>query len=580
MNLRFILAFTLVVLLSGFSAQELYAQKKKKKFGGGKSAEAAAPGKFSGDFQMAAKFFEPDSIRGAWNNPFYENQFYGSEGWLQLNYNYQGFDVGMRYDFFHNTNIFSPNRPYPAADDQGQGIGRWYIRKTIDKLTIQAGYFYDQFGSGLTLRAYEARALGIDQAVKGVRLAYKFNKDWNLVAFTGRQKFIFETYKPILKGANLEGYISVNDKLSLAPGVSIVNRTIDEGTMQGIAAEINTLDLEDRFDPRYNVYMASFYNRMSWGKIGWYVEGAYKTEDVIRDLQQNLIHPDYGMVGLTNVSYSTKGFGIILQAKYTENFDARTSPNETFFNGQLNYQPSLTRENSGRLTARYAAATQPLGELALQGDATFTPVKGLTFNLNYSDINTLEGGRLYREGYLEASYRPGGDKKWKTAWGVQMVDYNRFVFEQKQTPENPFVNTFTTFGEFIYKFDKKRSLKTEVSHMLTERNRRMFGSDDDVYQQDLGDWFYALAEFSIAPSYSFAVADLINLPNKDYQEKSPEKAIFGPVHYPTFFVSYTKKVSRFSLAYVKQPAGIVCTGGICRLEPAFSGVRFDLTTNF
>ena len=32
----------------------------------------------------------------------------------------------------------------------------------------------------------------------------------------------------------------------------------------------------------------------------------------------------------------------------------------------------------------------------------------------------------------------------------------------------------------------------------------------------------------------------------------------------------------------KEPhvAGVNCTGGICRIEPAFSGVRFTLTTNF
>ncbi|MFN9380586.1 MAG: DUF6029 family protein, partial [Bacteroidota bacterium] len=36
----------------------------------------------------------------------------------------------------------------------------------------------------------------------------------------------------------------------------------------------------------------------------------------------------------------------------------------------------------------------------------------------------------------------------------------------------------------------------------------------------------------------------------------------------------------FSLSYIKQVEGVICTGGICRLEPAFSGVRLSLNSSF
>ena len=54
----------------------------------------------------------------------------------------------------------------------------------------------------------------------------------------------------------------------------------------------------------------------------------------------------------------------------------------------------------------------------------------------------------------------------------------------------------------------------------------------------------------------------------------------GPLHYPTIFTAYSHHASRYTLAYVKQVEGIVCTGGVCRYEPAFSGVRFSMSTNF
>ncbi|NDC41125.1 MAG: hypothetical protein EBZ77_06175, partial [Chitinophagia bacterium] len=44
--------------------------------------------------------------------------------------------------------------------------------------------------------------------------------------------------------------------------------------------------------------------------------------------------------------------------------------------------------------------------------------------------------------------------------------------------------------------------------------------------------------------------------------------------------AFTKGPHRLSLAYVKQVAGINCTGGVCRYEPAFSGIRSTFTTSF
>ncbi|HEY1045054.1 MAG TPA: DUF6029 family protein [Bacteroidia bacterium] len=34
------------------------------------------------------------------------------------------------------------------------------------------------------------------------------------------------------------------------------------------------------------------------------------------------------------------------------------------------------------------------------------------------------------------------------------------------------------------------------------------------------------------------------------------------------------------MSYIKQVQGVNCTGGICRVEPAFSGVRLSLSTSF
>ena len=98
-------------------------------------------------------------------------------------------------------------------------------------------------------------------------------------------------------------------------------------------------------------------------------------------------------------------------------------------------------------------------------------------------------------------------------------------------------------------------------------------------KQDYGDWLFGLAEFSVAPHWSFVISDMYNITpgkNSPVQANGEKREL----HYPRFDIFYTHKSNRFSLSYVKQVDGIVCTGGICRLEPAFSGVKMTINTTF
>jgi hypothetical protein len=51
----------------------------------------------------------------------------------------------------------------------GTGIGMRYIGYANDFIDVTVGSFYEQFGSGLVLRAYEDRALGYDNMLDGFR---------------------------------------------------------------------------------------------------------------------------------------------------------------------------------------------------------------------------------------------------------------------------------------------------------------------------------------------------------------------------------------------------------------------------
>ncbi len=510
---------------------------------------SAQEGRLSGDLQLNANFYNKDSTIGASNTPLYDKFFSSVDSWLTLDYNISGFNARTRFDLFNNSALFDPQKAYTGA-----GLGFWSLSKEIKGLTVTGGYFYDQFGSGIVYRAYEDRGLGIDYATFGVRLNYKLNDNWYVKAFTGQEKNLFSTYKPIIKGVDIEGSVAINDNMRINPGAAIVNRTLDDASMNLIAATINTYPLEERFYPKYNVYAYSGYNTLIWKNITWYAEYAGKTSEAIVDNNGELVDKD-GSVIYTTLSYSKKGFGVTGQYKRTENFIFRTSPNETLLLGILNYIPSLTKQNAMRLLTRYNAATQYLGEAAYEGDAVFTPVKGYKISLNYSNVQTLSNTQLWQE--INGEIEITKNKKFQQAFGVQSILYNQEVYQNE--PGVPVVNAITPFVEFTYKFDKKRSLRTELQYMNT--------------RQDYGSWAYALLEFSIAPKFSFAASDMYNI--------EPNAAVVkDKKHYYNLFAAYTHEGKRFTISYVKQVEGYNCTGGVCRYEPAFSGVRFTLTTNF
>lgn len=507
-------------------------------------------GTLSGDLMMNVNFFDRDTAINAANNPLYDNTLSGGEAWLTLRYNYKGFTAFVRADAYHNSNLYNPTSAL-----SGFGVGAWSLSKEFKDLTITGGYIYDQIGCGVLFRAYEDRGLLIDNALVGLHIKYKLNDHISLKGFTGQQKnvaTITQRYEPIIKGFNAEGDFSIG-KAHIVPGIGALNRTLDANSMSSVVGIVNSQPLVDRFVPKYNMYAFTAYNTLTLGDFSWYAEGCYKTNEAI--LKDNMLQDESGSVFFTTLGYAQKGIAVNLTGKRAENFVMRTSPNEVLLRGMLNWQPIVARLRPQRLMARYTPASMDISEIAGGGDVLIAPNEDISLTLTYTHINTLNNVKLYREGYFEGEYR--GLEKWIFTGGVQVMEYNQEIYQVK--PGVPIVKAVTPFAEIIYKITKNKSLRTQLEYMNT--------------QQDFGSWIFGLLEFNIAPRWSIAASDMYNI--------KPNPAKFSdPKHFYNFFVAHTKGPHRFTAAYVKQVEGINCTGGVCRYEPAFSGVRLGITSTF
>jgi len=375
-------------------------------------------GEFSGNFQTTNQFYVRDSAIGATTTQ-YQKEKSSTDAWLQLNYKVNGYYFTARFDLFNNSPLQNPQEAFTRS-----GLNFWAVTKTIDKLDITAGFFYDQFASGMVFRAYEDRNLGLDFAIQGARVRWKPTENTTIKAFTGLQKYRFDLRPVVLKGANIEHTFSVTDNFSFEPGASFVNRTIDQNTMNVIAGSINNYELKDRFIPRYNVYVYNIYNTLRFNNFSLYAEYAAKTPEAIVNPNKGIMELQEGKVLLTSLSYSTKGLGINAMYRYIDRFSFRTSPLENLNLGMVAYLPSVTRQNVYRLLARYNAFTQEYGENGLQFDITYKPAAlkkyGTQFNFNTSlatglgnfkgsTINPLNSSadtsRYFREFYFEAQHK-------------------------------------------------------------------------------------------------------------------------------------------------------------------------------
>ena len=538
-------------------------------------ATAQEGARISGNLELNGNFFIRDSSINAANTPQYDRQLYGADGWLNLNYSYKGFDVGVRFDMFQNSYLLNPSGSYTA-----QGIGNWYVKKKINKLGITGGYFYDIIGSGIIFRAYESRPLAIDQALFGLRLTYDLTDNWQVKAFTGRQKQQFDLYQSVFRGVAVEGFVSIDSSgLTLAPGFGAVGRTLDDNSMNNLVATLNTYRKEDVFTPKYNTYAFSVYNTLAVGPFNWYVEAAYKTKDAMKDplLQRQTVAGDTvvgrfvqktGTVFYTSISYAKKGLGITLEGKRTRYFDFRARPQAEGNQGLVHFLPPMTRVNTYRLLSRYASATQFIGENALQADISCRLNKKITLTLNASNIVDQNNDQLYREIYSELYYKY--KRKWTLTAGVQYQEYNQDIYQGK--PGVPFVKAITPYFDFLYKIKRKKSIRLEGQYMQLREDHNQLG--------DYGNWTFGLLEYSMAPHWSFTLSDMYNVKPGKLSPEDPATGSKQKKHYPRVDIYYTNKANRYALSYVKQVEGIVCSGGICRLEPAFSGVKISITSTF
>lgn len=558
-----------VFCIGSIVSQNSFAQEKNK-------------GEVHGNVDMTLQQYSEDTLI----NAVVPAAKAGYNAFGNVIYTNGNFSTGMRFESYLNVLNGYPDR------FSGTGIGYRFARYRGEEIDVTFGNFYEQFGSGLLLRAYEERTIGVDNVLDGFRVKFNPYRGVYLKGIYGKQRLSFVdglvNGPGIVRGVDAE--VNLNEltdslgkmKTKIILGGSFVSK-FQPGTIQ----EVNGVDL---IMPQ-NVGSWAGRAKISHGNYSFMGEYAYKMNDPSAD--NNFIYKS-GQAVLLNATYSIKGLGISLDAKHIDNMSFRSDRNALLTDVQINYLPALTKPHSYNLAATlYPYGTQPTGEVAFQGEISYKLKKktklggkyGTTITVNHArayglDSITIADTETSRWGYDASIFGADWDhlyfsdfnvqvkrkinKKLKAMYTFLNIIYDNHIiqgaFNSDGSKVKGKINADIHVLELSYKLKKKHNIRTELQYLTTKSGER-----------HQGDWATAIVEYTYSPHWSIGVMDQYNIGNPDDLYK---------IHYYYFTVGYTKKSSRIALGYGKQREGLFCVGGICRTVPASNGLTLTLTSSF
>lgn len=487
------------------------------------------------------------------------------------------FSGGLRFELYQNPMLgFDPKELW-----KNEGIANYFLSYNGERMSVTAGYFYEQFGSGMILRTYEDRNLGYDNALFGLNLQFRPVDGVVVKALSGKQKMYWDFGSGLVRGVDAE----VNLGSLIRPlGESKFRVTLGGGFVSKYEDD-ETIGVENAPGYRLNLPLnvGAGAVRADLGYGGWSLQAEYARKGQDPNAGNDYIYRE-GQALMLNLGYSQKGFSAGVQAKRIDNMgfkSVRTQSGEVLF---VNYLPPITKNHAYAFLAMYPYATQVNGEQGLQGDVMYKIKKGTLLggqygtdlHLNSSVVTMLDttvtGGKG-TEGYSVGSGLGKllyGDVSVEVAKKLtkslkMTVTYAYQVFNPKvENEEGALHHNNIVVADVAWRVNKQHALRFEGEWLGSDSR---YSPEEELTDRRAGDWVMGLVEWNIGSRWFLTASDQVA-----YQD--------GEGNYYNFAVGYNQGATRLQIGFGKQRKGMLCIGGVCRVVPASNGLTFSLTTSF
>lgn len=499
-----------------------------------------------------------------------ENQVQLSDGgifatndYLKLDYYKDRFSAGMQLEGYFPSLV-----GYPSIL-KGMSLSNLYLSWKDRSYSVTAGTFYDQFGSGLLFRSWEDRTLGLNNALLGARATYGYEDYFSAKVLFGVPRlgtgvtddgfFGFGLTDTWLAGADFS--VSLADIIGLDDMLLSV-----EGSLLAKHEPTGEYDSERGFRP-YNLGWSA---RAGFEYDGYYVKGEY----VDTGLQKvGFFDPLKGNAQLLEFGYNGNGLGLSFTGRRLERMlrkiYAYTTSDPRYYDATnlLAYVPAMCTQYTYMLTALNPYSPKigdgaSAGEIGGQVDAFYNfrrgtrlgGKRGMKVHANFSSWWALNDEGGIKDGHrvfldFSVDVEKQWTKKFKTVLMYSLQDYN-----DNHSVSGLYIGqSHTVVADMLYKWTPKLSTRLELQYLASRE-----------YQKD---WMAALLEVSFAPHWSVFAGDMYNHGQTG-------------IHYYNGGVSFTMEHLRIAAGYGRYKEGYICSGGVCRAIPAYTGANITLTASF
>ena len=516
---------------------------------------------------------------------------FGSNDYIKVDYSKGRFSAGVQVDAYLPGLYGYDMYTYQQRDTKLTGFLTKYIQWEDQNWGVRVGDIFDQFGNGLIFRSYEDRALGFNNSLAGARAHYNFNNMVSVKVVAGMPRLYDVRSNNLVYGADLA--LSISDMVGWENGIIGI-----EGSYVGRRdSDISAFNVEDwETGEITNILAGKEMLNMVSGRLNFEFAGVTLRGEYAAKLNEDLFNPTLptakGNVIYLDLGYNYKRFSASATFRRMENMTTAIDNRPVGIGGGnvMNYVPLLTRQHTyslANLNPYRGSSVHTGGEIGGQLDLYYSlrnpkaRGKYWNFHLNFSMFNTVDHfNQIYQQDmegrnvWLDLNFDV--ERQWnKQVKTTFLYSFQRWDEEinHYDSPMAHYCRSHIFVGDVTYKFNKKHSMRFEAQYLA---------SND--YE---GDWVAATIEYNLAPKFSFYVSDMWNCEKMQdgaygnyYMDLDTYEGDNYLLHYYQVGASFTHNSFRAQLSYGRNRAGFVCSGGVCRFQPAYTGFNLAMTLSF
>lgn len=542
------------------------------------SAQESKWGRVSASLESLNHFYVDDATNNFMPTEDYLFSYlngsrYATNNYLKVDYYKGRLSAGLQLEGYFPTTV-----GYPLPESM-LTLSNLYVGWKDKSYSVQAGTFYDQLGSGLLFRSWEDRALGLNTAILGARATYNYDDIFSVKVFGGiprAGKISYSTYT--INGEYIPVFgLGLNQTALAAADVSLSLSDCFGWTRTILTLEGSALYKHEQLS-EYKVLLGLTENNVGYSaRLNFDFDGFYAKGEYVGAGKQSSF--DYGVQNgnaqLLELGYNNRGLGVSFTGRRLFCMQQRLVLETSSLPSEINtmsYAPALCSQHTYMLANLNPYTPNVDGEIGGQIDAFYnfrrgTKVggkRGMKVHANLASYYSLSiagtvKGSINRLWDFSFDIEKQWTKKFKMNLLYSLQDHNReqmgVVVSGNELVERDIYlgMSHIVVADLLYKWTSSISTRLELQYLTTKE-----------YQKD---WMAALLEVSFAPSWSIFASDM-------YNHGSTK------MHYYNAGVSYSYKWVRVAAGYGRYRAGFICSGGVCRQIPAYTGANLTLTASF